>query len=91
MVRRTERMIAVGTIADVDGDVRIRMDKASALEGSLIFEGQITTSSGVLSVTQSSGEEILRLEDLEPETLLVIGVDDVRYPRSVHLLVRDAR
>ncbi len=90
-VCRTERMIAVGTIADVDGEVRIRLDADSSIEGSLIFEGQIATPSGALSVTQSSGEEILRLENLEPQTLLAIGVDDIRHPRSVHLLVRKTR
>jgi len=87
-VRRTERMIAVGTIADVDGEVRIRLDTGPSLEGLLIFEGKIATPSGTLSITQSSGEQVLRLDELAPETSLVIAVDNLRHPRSVHLLVR---
>lgn len=88
-VRRTERMIAVGTIADVDGEVRIRLDTGPSLQGWMIFDGEIATPSGALSITQSSGEEILRLDELAPETSLAIAVDDLRHPRSVHLLVRN--
>jgi len=80
-------MIAVATIAEVDGEVRIRLDAGSSIDGSLIFEGEIATPSGALSITQSSREEVLRLEQLGPETFIAIGVDDLRHPQSVHVLV----
>lgn len=87
-IRRTERMIAVGTIADVDGEVHIRLDSDPPLMGSILLEDRIATPSGALSITQSSREEILRLMHLPAETRLTIGVDDGRNPRTIHVLVQ---
>jgi hypothetical protein len=87
-IRRTDRMIAVGTIADVDGDVHICLDQEAALEGLALFDGRLSTPSGVLSITQSSGEEILRA-NVREETALSIGVDDLRNPRRIHVRVQN--
>lgn len=85
----TDRVLAVGTIADVDGEVRITLDKGPELRGNLAFMGTLPTPSRAIVVTQSSGAEILRLEGLDSLTAVEVGVDDMRFPAHVHLLIRE--
>lgn len=85
----TDRVLAVGTIADVDGEVCITLDNGPNLRGASAFLGTLPTPSGAIAVTQSSGDEILRLEGLGSLTAIEVGVDDMRFPRHVHLLIRE--
>ncbi len=85
-IRRTDRVIAVGTIAEVDGEVCIKVEAGSDLEGTPVFSGILATPSGTLAITQSSGEVILRFEGLAPATKLTVGVDNLRHPQRVHVL-----
>lgn len=87
LVWRTGKVLAVGTIADVDGDVEIILDHGPELQGVLAFAGSLPTPSGAVAVTQSSTEEILRLRGLGESTEIKIGVDNLRYPSRVHLIV----
>ncbi|KAF0182020.1 MAG: hypothetical protein FD160_1449 [Caulobacteraceae bacterium] len=88
LVVRTDRVISVGTIADVDGDVELILDCGPDLQGVLVFGGGLPTPSGALVITQSSGAEVLRLSSLGPQTDILVGVDDVRFPSRVHILAR---
>lgn len=88
LIWTTERVLAVGTIADVDGNVHIILDRGPKLSGSLVFSGNLPTPSGAIAVTQSSTEEILRLTGLGSVARVEVGVDDLRFPARVHLLVR---
>ncbi len=87
LVWRTDKVLAVGTIADVDGEVEIILDRGPNLQGVLAFVGSLPTPSGALVVTQSSTEEILRLPGLGTTAKVQIGVDSLRYPGRVHLIV----
>lgn len=86
-IGRTDRMIAIGTIASVDGEVQIWLDEHAHLRGTQIFQDTITTPSGSLVIMQSSGEKLLRTGNLPPVTMVQIGVDDVRHPQQVHVRV----
>jgi hypothetical protein len=86
LIWKTERVLAVGTIPDVDGEVQIVLDHGPELVGNLVFSGRLPTPSGTLAVAQSSAEEILRISGLGPITNLSVGVDDRHFPSRVHLL-----
>ena len=87
LVWRTRTVLAIGTIAAVDGEVEVKLDHGPELQGILAFVGSLPTPSGALAVTQSSSEEILRLNGLGASMKIQVGVDDLHYPRRVHLVV----
>jgi hypothetical protein len=51
LIWKTERVLAVGTIPDVDGEVQIVLDHGPELVGNLVFSGRLPTPSGTLAVT----------------------------------------
>ena len=87
LVAANEKCISVGTQADVDGDVTIRLssqiddsDKKSCKQ---VFDGLISTPGKKLAVSTSADEAILQVDVKGEKTQVFIWVDDSDFPGLV--------
>lgn len=82
-----EGCISVGTQAEVDGEVTIRLssqiDKSDKGSCKKIFNGSIDTPGQKLAISTSEDEGILEIDVNNKKTQVSIWADDLDYPSII--------
>jgi hypothetical protein len=98
LVAATTSCVAVGTLAEFDGETRLRlMTKADALttEASLpslvAFDGVLTSSGGSVDVASVIGEVLLRIAVRSSQVAVTVLVNDTAEPDDIAILVDEGR
>ena len=92
IVVSTTTCVAVGTLAETDGQTRIILTDENVMlfdDYSLIFEGILQTPSKRLSICTVMDEEVLSLEVSRPKIQITIWVNDDSEPNEIFVLVVD--
>lgn len=88
----TPSCVSIATIADVDGEVTVRLC-ASLDDGECstlvqVFDGLVETPGHVLAVVTSEFERVLEVATTSVVTRLTIRVDDEQSPVEVYVDIR---
>ena len=87
LVAANEKCISVGTQADVDGDVTIRLssqiDDSDKKSCEQVFDGLISTPGKKLAVSTSEDDAILQVDVKGEKTQVFVWVDDSDFPGLV--------
>lgn len=94
LTANNDSCVSVRTIADVDGDVTVRLNRvagnSTASTGIQVFQGDVATPTGRIAVVTSLNEKILEMDVASATTRVVITVDDLRHPAQVNVDVYGA-
>jgi hypothetical protein len=62
LVRATDSCVAVGTLAEMDGETTIRLaDDFADPQGEVVFEGTIRTPGGTVAINTSEDEQLISI------------------------------
>ena len=90
----TPSCISVATIADVDGEVTVRLCAASSDVARStpvrVFDGSVDTPGRVLAIVTSDFDQVLKITTPTAVTRIVVRVDDVQSPANVSVDIEPA-
>ena len=86
LVASTSTCIAIGTLAEVDGETTVQlMPKISTPVGDMVFQGTLETPSRALSVSDSEGLSVLSLDVPTTRTWITIWANDWSEPDLIQV------
>lgn len=89
LVTSTRSSIAIGTLAQMDGETTIRLDtRYASPEGILVFDNTLDTPGKRVAVITSSMDEILSMEVSQSRSHVRVWVNDPREPDLILVEVR---
>lgn len=87
LISSTKSCLSVGTQAEVDGEVTIKLINRSENSDKdlceVVFSGVIETPSQKISVVTSELEKIFEMDVQAKQTEIIIAVDDLQFPSIV--------
>lgn len=87
LIASNESCVSVGTQAEVDGAVTIklseRLSDSEKRSYKIVFNGAIETPSKKLAIVTSEIEKILEMDVKNTKARVVISVDDLKFPSVV--------
>jgi hypothetical protein len=90
----TPSCVSIATIADVDGDVTVRLcaplDDVERARFAQVFYGSVETPGHVLAVVTSEFERVLEMATTSTATRITVRVDDVQSPAEVYVNVESS-
>lgn len=90
LVAATSSCIAVGTLAEHDGDTLILLSNEAPpahMQGRCVYIGQLSTPSRTLSICAVSGEEYLRIDTNSFSPRVYVWANDANEPDEIYVQV----
>jgi hypothetical protein len=86
--------VSIATIADVDGEVTVRLcaplDDVECTRSTQVFHGSVETPGHVLAVVTSEFERVLEVATTSTVTRITVIIDDVQSPAEVSVDVESS-
>jgi len=88
LVSATDSCVAVGTLAEMDGETTIRLaPDFAAPEGEIAFEGTIKTPGGTVAINTSLGEQVVAIP-VGPAAHITVWANDASEPDLILVRAR---
>lgn len=88
LVWATDSCIAIGTLAEMDGETTIRLaDDFGAPEGQIAFEGTIRTPGGTVAINTCLGEQLVSIP-VGQAAHITVWANDVSEPDLILVRAR---
>jgi hypothetical protein len=88
LVCATDSCVAVGTLAEMDGETTIRLaNDFAAPRGEIVFEGAIKTPGGLVAVNTTEAEELISIP-VGDEAQITVWANDASEPDLILIRAR---